>query len=175
MDFVPEPSTASYERYVSESDTDGEGGPSLGQRRRPTPGPVYPAAPPSFHNTGAGAGSLLGAKGDASVSERNSSGEVSSILSRLAASWKNTTTAVSSAGVRGGGLSIEELHRYQLHREGEVRGAVGALREDDREGRLSSNVKGPAAAETALDVLGHGDRRPTNRCGKLRSIQRSSL
>lgn len=171
MDFVPEPSTASYERYVSESDTDGEGGSSLGQRRRPTSGPVYPAAPPAFHSTGVGEGSLLGTKGDASVSGHNSSGQASSILSRLAASWKNTTTAVSSAGHRGGGPSIEELHRYQLHREGgEITGAVGALRKDDREGCPSSMAKGPAATVTALDVLGHGDGRPTNRCGRLRSI-----
>lgn len=171
MDFVPEPSTASYECYVSESDTEGEGASSLGQRRRPISGPVYPAAPPAFHSTGAGSGSLLGKKGDASVSRRNSSGEASSILSRLAASWKTTTTAVSSAGVRGGGPSIEELHRYQLHREGgEVTGTIGDPRKDDRECLPSSRGKVPAATATALDILGHGDRRPTNRCGQLKSI-----
>ena len=151
MDFVPGPSTASYERYVSESDTDGEGDVSLGQRsqqRRPQHR-VLPALVPKSPSVFTGAGSMLWGKGseeipgDDAVLERGGSGSYggtrSSILSRLTASWRTTAR---------GGLSVEELHRYRLHTDGEADqgGAAVVSRRDLREGQPTA---GTQTAETA--------------------------
>lgn len=130
MDFALEPSTAGYERYVSESEsTDGEGDASA---KHPKPHQhQLPSAPTLPHAGGAGA-----TNADAEFCTEATNGnhlgyEAPSIFSRLAASWK---TKKSGNSTRGGTRSSSGGHHGNGRRGRHTARGGGTLWKDIREG-----------------------------------------
>lgn len=147
MDFAPEPSTASYERYVSESDTDGEGDASGGGLHRSSASSTLP------YVTNGGKEKGISSTGGVEVGASGVDRRGGSMFTRLAASWRGSSTKKKrgSGETRGG----NGHHSYGGGPSGhkEDGGGGGTLWKDIREGSPREGREGLSSGDRCVDVF----------------------